>query len=164
MPGESKTVLRRRRYFTPARGCALAWHDRWASSLPHQSSHQFPGEVVNVGAASPTNMHDTKTYNVYRDDARPHGHAVCASLAQLRGPPCPTRAEGVASRATASSGRRQYAPHKRRRRADDRQAEGREIVPGGALTRITFLSCAARARLSASASTAPARAAFLAPR
>ena len=55
----------------------------------------FPGEVVNVGAASPTNMHDTKTYNVYRDDYTPHGHAVCASLAQLGGPPCPTRADGV---------------------------------------------------------------------
>ena len=28
-------------------------HDRWV--LPHQSAHEFPGEVVNVGAASPTN-------------------------------------------------------------------------------------------------------------
>ena len=55
----------------------------------------FPGEVVNVGAASPTNMHDTKTYNVYRDDYTPHGHAVCASLQRLGGPPCPTRADGV---------------------------------------------------------------------
>ena len=36
------------------------------------------GGFVNVGAASPTNMHDTKTYNVYRDDYTPHGHAVCA--------------------------------------------------------------------------------------
>ena len=55
----------------------------------------FPGEIVMVGAASPTNMHDTKTYNVYRDDYTPHGHAVCASLQRLGGPPCPTRAEGV---------------------------------------------------------------------
>ena len=55
----------------------------------------FPGEIVMVGAASPTNMWDTKTYNVYRDDYTPHGHAVCASLAPFGGPPCPTRAEGV---------------------------------------------------------------------
>ena len=48
-----------------------------------------------VGAASPTNMRDTKTYNVYRDDYTLHGHAVCASLQRLGGPPCPTRAEGV---------------------------------------------------------------------
>ena len=53
------------------------------------------GEVVMVGAASPTNMRDTKTYNVYRDDYTPHGHAVCASLQRLGGPPCPTRADGV---------------------------------------------------------------------
>ena len=50
---------------------------------------------IMVGAASPTNMRDTKTYNVYRDDYTPHGHAVCASLQRLGGPPCPTRAEGV---------------------------------------------------------------------
>ena len=31
----------------------------------------------------------------YRDDYTPHGHAVCASLQRLGGPPCPTRAEGV---------------------------------------------------------------------
>ena len=56
---------------------------------------QLSGEVVMVGAASPTNMRDTKTYNVYRDDYTPHGHAVCASLQRLGGPPCPTRADGV---------------------------------------------------------------------
>ena len=76
----------------------------------------FPGEVVNVGAASPTNAWDTKTYNVYRDDYTPHGHAVCASLQRLGGPPCPTRAEGV--RIACDHVReafRQYAPHKKKR-------------------------------------------------
>ena len=68
-------------------GLALAWLALFFTN--------FPGEVVMVGAASPTNMHDTKTYNVYRDDYTPHGHAVCASLAPFGGPPCPTRAEGV---------------------------------------------------------------------
>ena len=29
------------------------------------------------------------------DDYTPHGHAVCASLQRLGGPPCPTRADGV---------------------------------------------------------------------
>ena len=92
----------------------------------------FPGEVVNVGAASPTNAWDTKTYNVYRDDYTPHGHAVCASLAQFGGPPCPTRAEGV--RIACDRVReafRQYAPHKKKRCVPMTGKQKCEMVPGG---------------------------------
>ena len=92
----------------------------------------FPGEVVNVGAASPTNMHDTKTYNVYRDDYTPHGHAVCATLQRLGGPPCPTRADGV--RIACDRVReafRQYAPHKKKRCVPMTGKQKCEVVPGG---------------------------------
>ena len=92
----------------------------------------FPGEVVNVGAASPTNMHDTKTYNVYRDDYTPHGHAVCASLQRLGGPPCPTRAEGVRIACDRVRERfRQYAPHKKKRCVPMTGKQKCEMVPGG---------------------------------
>ena len=92
----------------------------------------FPGEVVNVGAASPTNAWDTKTYNVYRDDYTPHGHAVCASLAQFGGPPCPTRAEGVRIACDRVRERfRQYAPHKKKRCVPMTGKQKCEMVPGG---------------------------------
>ena len=92
----------------------------------------FPGEVVMVGAASPTNMHDTKTYNVYRDDYTPHGHAVCASLAQFGGPPCPTRAEGV--RIACNRVREEFRknPPRRNKRCVPMTGKQKcEMVPGG---------------------------------
>ena len=92
----------------------------------------FPGEVVNVGAASPTNAWDTKTYNVYRDDYTPHGHAVCASLAQYGGPPCPTRADGVSIACDhVREAFRQYAPHKKKRCVPMTGKQRCEMVPGG---------------------------------
>ena len=77
-------------------------------------------------------MHDTKTYNVYRDDYTPHGHAVCASLAQLGGPPCPTRAEGVRIACDRVRERfRQYAPQKKKRCVPMTGKQKCEMVPGG---------------------------------
>ena len=90
----------------------------------------FPGEVVNVGAASPTNSWDTKTCT----DDRPR-HAVCASLQQGGGPPCPTRA-GVRIGATASANFGSTLPTKEEMVADDRQAFARwssEPLPPGDL-------------------------------
>ena len=115
---------------------------RTAYSSPRAAPARRPGPlkilanalqgIVNVGAASPTNMHDTKTYNVYRDDYTPHGHAVCASLQRLGGPPCPTRAEGV--RIACDHVReafRQYAPHKKKRCVPMTGKQKCEVVPGG---------------------------------
>ena len=51
--------------------------------------------ITCIAEAKVSQLRDTKTYNVYRDDYTPHGHAVCASLQRLGGPPCPTRADGV---------------------------------------------------------------------
>ena len=79
-----------------------------------------------------TNMHDTKTYNVYRDDYTPHGHAVCASLAQFGGPPCPTRAEGV--RIACNRVREEFRknPPRRNKRCVPMTGKQRcELVPGG---------------------------------
>jgi len=87
---------------------------------------------VGQNHASPTNMHDTKTYNVYRDDYTPHGHAVCASLAQFGGPPCPTRAEGV--RIACNRVREEFRknPPRRNKRCVPMTGKQRcELVPGG---------------------------------
>ena len=61
-----------------------------------------------------------------------YGHAVCASLQRLGGPPCPTRAEGV--RIACDRVReafRQYAPHKKKRCVPMTGKQKCEMVPGG---------------------------------
>ena len=73
-----------------------------------------------------------KLYNVYRDDYTPHGHAVCASLAQYGGPPCPTRVEGVRIACDRVRERfRQHAPHKKKRCVPMTGKQQCEMVPGG---------------------------------